>query len=511
MFFARFQFAISYRPGSRNTKADTLFCVHQSVDEGETAPTPILPSSATVVAIQCDLDTEIAEALKCTTVPPSCPIVWAHASPAAGHPGTYDVLDEEDVNDPLFKELHLVITGCHSSGKNDIGNAIFRKKVFTFFTSFKKRYVRRERTVFGTKVTLVRVPGWSGELNLHPKYRELRQEIKDAVSSFEKGLHAIILAIKVNNTLTKTTQTTLEKLLAERVWDHTIIIFTGGHKQVNIEDAISKMNIKPLIETCGKRYCVLQKSISFDESKKLIENIALMIAEKENVPLHFSVDEIEKNDESREKTKLLQRLKQKIQKLKRRKTNSRVERTESMMDISRLENIMRIHEGLQRKVLHSDQPDCETRNTEREENTMEAIAEIHHTEASALLGCTEMTSYNNPAQDAIELQDNFQCNSNVPTFDLHGWHDCLVDILDDLTVEQFTKMKNKVCNRKDRILRGHVENTDKDELARVMIQHWGEDNCIIYTRDILKDIPRNDRKIKNLIMPFLQKIGQSWS
>ncbi|XP_072544864.1 uncharacterized protein [Salminus brasiliensis] len=418
--------------------------------------------------------------------------------------------DEEDIDHPLFKELHLVIIGCHGSGKNDIVNAIFRNNVFTFSTSFKK-HVEKKRTVFGTKVTLVRAPGWSGELNLHPKQRELRQEIKDAVSSFEKGPHAIILAIKVNSTLSETTQATLEKLLTTRFWDHTIIIFTGDPEKANNKD---KKNIKFLIKALNKRCCVLQKPTSFENSKKLLEDIALMIAGKKNVPLHFSVDESEKYDESHEKTTLLKRLRRKIQNLKRLDTNSLTKRTESTNNLARLQKILRIHEGLETDSAQPDQSTCEEGNTEWEDSTMEAIAEVHHTKSSVLLSCTEMTSYNNPAQYAIELNGHFQCDSHGSTFnevDLYDWYDCLVNILDDLTVEQFNKMKNKVCNMKDdRILRGHVENQNTDKLASVMIHYWGEENCIIYTRDILKDIPRNDRKIIDLIMPFLQKINQSW-
>ncbi|XP_007238447.3 uncharacterized protein LOC103035600 [Astyanax mexicanus] len=382
--------------------------------------------------------------------------------------------------------------------------------MFTFWTLSEKHYVRRKRTVFGTKVTIARVPGWSGDLNLGLKHRKLRQEIRDAVSSFKKGPHAIILAMKVNSTFTKTTQETLENVLTERFWDHTIIVFTGGHAQMNIEHVISQMNLKSLIETSSIKHCVLQKPNSCEESKELIEDIALMIAER--VPLRFSVDESEQPDESHEKKNLLKRLGKKIQKLHSSDKKTRMERTESMMEIRRLENIRSLHEDLATNPSQSDQSACEAIHTERPTSTTETTVEIHHTEASKLLS-TKMTCGNNPVYDAYELNGYFKCDSRLPVSecDFRSWYDCLVKILEDLSEEQFKKMKNKMCSmQNDRIPTSHAEDKDRNTLARNMIERWGEEKCISYTRDILKDIPRNDKEIIKIILPFLQSIGESW-
>ncbi|XP_022534281.2 uncharacterized protein LOC111194402 [Astyanax mexicanus] len=421
-----------------------------------------------------------------------------------------DFLDEEDTDHPLFKELHLVVIGCHGSGKNAIVNAIFRNNVFTFSTSSKK-HVEIKRTVFGTRVTIVRAPGWSEELTSLRKHRELRQEISDAVRSFEKGPHAIILSIAVNSTLTETTQATLEKLLTRRFWDHTIIIFKGDLQKANSED---KKNIQTLIKALNKRCCVLQTTTSFEESKKLIEDIALMIAGKQNVPLRFSVDESEKHDESHEKKNLLKRLRQKIEKLKKLDRNVLTKRAESTNNLVRLQKILGMHEDPDTDSTQSDQSTREEENTEREERTSEAMAEIHPTETSKLLDQTEMASDKDQARDAHKLNGTFQCDSHTTPIsegDLYSWYGCLVEILEDLTEEQFKKMKNKICNMKDdRIRTLHVEDKNRNTLAHNMIQHWGEEKCISYTRDILKDIPRNDNEVKDLILPFLQRIGESW-
>ncbi|KAG9274544.1 immune-associated nucleotide-binding protein 11-like, partial [Astyanax mexicanus] len=411
-------------------------------------------------------------------------------------------------DDPLFKELHLVIIGSHGSGKNDIGNAILRKKAFTSPSFFAKHYVKKERTVFGTKVTIVRAPGWSGELDSHENHSELKQEIKDAVNSFEKGPHAIILAIKWNSNLTQTTQATLEKLLTRRFWEHTIIISKEDLKKTNNE------NIDSLIEELNNRYCQLPKRSSLRNSKKLIEDIALMIAEKENVPLHFPVNENEKHDESHEKNNLLQSVRQKIQTLEELDAKAITDRTMARKSIKRLQNIGRIYESFDLDSTLLEEKEEEEEEEEKEESTVQATAEIHPKEASRHLGCAEMTSTIDASQNATEVNSNFNWKPSVSTYsedDLRGWHGCLVNILEDLTQEQFKKMTTKICNMKDdRILRVHVENQNPDRLAVVMIEHWGEKKCIIYTRDILKDIPRNDTKIINLILPYLQMIEESW-
>lgn len=48
------------------------------------------------------------------------------------------------------------------------------------------------------------------------------------------------------------------------------------------------------------------------------------------------------------------------------------------------------------------------------------------------------------------------------------------------------------------------------EVANRLVETWGECTCIINTRDIMKEIPRNDNVIQALFKPFLEKINESW-
>jgi hypothetical protein len=50
MFFTHFVFTLSYRPGSKNAKADVLFRMYDT-EERSTDPTPILPASCLVAPV----------------------------------------------------------------------------------------------------------------------------------------------------------------------------------------------------------------------------------------------------------------------------------------------------------------------------------------------------------------------------------------------------------------------------------------------------------------------------
>ncbi len=100
LFFTRFDFSVTYRPGTQNTKADALSRLHESSiippnQESIISPTVIL------APIQWDIMTEIAEAQATDPPPAETPpnrtyvpralrqrvIQWVHATLSSGHPG----------------------------------------------------------------------------------------------------------------------------------------------------------------------------------------------------------------------------------------------------------------------------------------------------------------------------------------------------------------------------------------------------------------------------------------
>ncbi|KAK3522424.1 hypothetical protein QTP86_010645 [Hemibagrus guttatus] len=71
LFFTRFEFSISYRPGSKNTKADVLSCMFAPEESPET-PEPILPADLIISPITWSQET-LPPANASTNTPPGCP------------------------------------------------------------------------------------------------------------------------------------------------------------------------------------------------------------------------------------------------------------------------------------------------------------------------------------------------------------------------------------------------------------------------------------------------------
>ena len=101
LFFARFNFTLSYRPGSRNAKPDALSRQFQRAEESGKRPEPILPGSCLVAAVTWDIEERVRAAAEGQPGPSSCPtnclfvppalrsevLQWAHSSKLSCHPG----------------------------------------------------------------------------------------------------------------------------------------------------------------------------------------------------------------------------------------------------------------------------------------------------------------------------------------------------------------------------------------------------------------------------------------
>ncbi|KAK3549103.1 hypothetical protein QTP70_031898 [Hemibagrus guttatus] len=99
MFFTRFVFTVTYRPGSKNGKADALSRQSEAANE-HGQPDLILPATAILAPVQWDLVEEIRRAHAEEPPPAGCPssrifvpqqfrqqvMQWVHETPSSGHP-----------------------------------------------------------------------------------------------------------------------------------------------------------------------------------------------------------------------------------------------------------------------------------------------------------------------------------------------------------------------------------------------------------------------------------------
>ena len=106
LFFRRFNFVLSYRPGSKNTKADAL-SRQFDLSERNRTPEPILPASCIVAPVQFTIEDTVRQALESETCPPEAPegclfvpsstrsqvLQWGHSTRLTGHAGVQRTLE----------------------------------------------------------------------------------------------------------------------------------------------------------------------------------------------------------------------------------------------------------------------------------------------------------------------------------------------------------------------------------------------------------------------------------
>ena len=100
LFFSRFNFCLSYRPGSKNGKPDALSRQFPDSDPAP-APSTVLSPQCLIGAARWDIESMVRTALSGESGPSACPpnclfvpqsvrpqvLQWGHSSKLACHPG----------------------------------------------------------------------------------------------------------------------------------------------------------------------------------------------------------------------------------------------------------------------------------------------------------------------------------------------------------------------------------------------------------------------------------------
>uniref|UniRef100_A0A8C1YSB8 Gypsy retrotransposon integrase-like protein 1 n=1 Tax=Cyprinus carpio TaxID=7962 RepID=A0A8C1YSB8_CYPCA len=130
LFFTRFDFSVTYRPGSKNTKADALSRQFEEEDI-PVDPEPILPFQVVIAPIQWDIMTLLQQYREQNETPVACPvdrifvpehlrdqvISQVHCHPSSGHPGitaTINQLENRFWWESLHKDTTNYIQQCNS-------------------------------------------------------------------------------------------------------------------------------------------------------------------------------------------------------------------------------------------------------------------------------------------------------------------------------------------------------------------------------------------------------------
>uniref|UniRef100_A0A8C2AU46 Gypsy retrotransposon integrase-like protein 1 n=1 Tax=Cyprinus carpio TaxID=7962 RepID=A0A8C2AU46_CYPCA len=128
LFFARFNFQITYQPGHKNTKADALSRMY-SPEPDTNEPDSILPPSVFLAPILWQIDEEIRAATLEEPAPPEVPtgliyvptsqrlplLESAHTSPGSGHPGsrrTLSLIQQKYWWPNMVRDVTRYILGC---------------------------------------------------------------------------------------------------------------------------------------------------------------------------------------------------------------------------------------------------------------------------------------------------------------------------------------------------------------------------------------------------------------
>ncbi|XP_063073821.1 GTPase IMAP family member 8-like [Engraulis encrasicolus] len=186
---------------------------------------------------------------------------------------------------PHISDMSIVLLGNRGAGKSSSGNTILGRQEFGT-AGRTAECVKREGETAGRHVTVVEAPGWWANLTVEQTPERDKGEIVLSVSLCPPGPHALLLVIRVSDSFTETFRRAVQEhmeLLGERVWSHTIVLFTRGDwlGDTSIEQHIESGGeaLQWVVEKCGNRYHVVDnKKSDGGQVTELLDKIEEMVA-----------------------------------------------------------------------------------------------------------------------------------------------------------------------------------------------------------------------------------------
>ncbi|XP_032360056.1 GTPase IMAP family member 4 isoform X1 [Etheostoma spectabile] len=192
-------------------------------------------------------------------------------------------------------EVRLVVLGWRWPGKSLTGNTIIGREEFRLERA-AEFCVKRQAEVLGRQVTVVDTPGWFSAQDTPPSYK---QELVRGASLCPPGPHVFLLVIPVGM-FTDVDRARIEEhvsLFGERVWKHTIVVFTWAEvlSTISIERYIRRegKELQWVLEKCKRRYFVINNCIFGEHPQvgRLLEKVEKMVAEEGG---YYNPEEVEK-------------------------------------------------------------------------------------------------------------------------------------------------------------------------------------------------------------------------
>ncbi|XP_023127594.1 GTPase IMAP family member 8-like isoform X2 [Amphiprion ocellaris] len=183
-------------------------------------------------------------------------------------------------------ELRIVIIGGRWGGKSWSGNTILRKERFECGRTRTIQSEGRHGVVEGRKLTVVDTAGWSSSLFLTEIPEGDKQRFKLNPSKCPPGPNAFLLVIPIDSAFSVEQRKIVEdhmKLLGERVWRYTMVLFTCGDflggKTVEQHIESEGEALKWVIGRCKNRYHVFNNKEKTNTSQVslLLEKIDEMV------------------------------------------------------------------------------------------------------------------------------------------------------------------------------------------------------------------------------------------